>query len=116
MLSLDADEALSDELAASVIKEKEKGFPADGYTMNRFNYYCGKWIRHGTYYPDRKLRLLDINKGKWGGQNPHDKIMMQEGTTIHHLEGDLLHYTYQTIEQHAKQMEKIQYHCRKGFV
>ena len=56
---------------------------------------------------DRKLRLLDINKGKWGGQNPHDKIMMQEGTTIHHLEGDLLHYTYQTIEQHAKQMERF---------
>jgi glycosyltransferase involved in cell wall biosynthesis len=51
VLSLDADEALSDELAASVLKEKEKEFPADGYTMNRFNYYCGKWIRHGTYYP-----------------------------------------------------------------
>jgi len=107
VLSLDADEALSDELAASVLREKEKGFSADGFTMNRFNYYCGKWIRHGTYYPDRKLRLLDINKGKWGGQNPHDKIMMQESTTIHHLEGDLFHYTYQTIEQHANQMEKF---------
>ena len=107
VLSLDADEALSDELAASVMKEKEKGFPADGYTMNRLNYYCGKWIRHGTYYPDRKLRLLDLQKGKWGGQNPHDKIMMQENSAIHHLEGDLLHYTYQTIEQHAKQMERF---------
>ncbi len=107
VLSLDADEALSDELAASVIREKGKGFPADGYTMNRFNYYCGKWIRHGTYYPDRKLRLLDTNKGKWGGQNPHDKIMMQESATINHLYGDLLHYTYQTIEQHANQMEKF---------
>ncbi|HZI54894.1 MAG TPA: glycosyltransferase family 2 protein [Chitinophagaceae bacterium] len=48
VLCLDADEALSDELAASVMKEKEKGFPVDGYTMNRLNYYCGKWIRHGT--------------------------------------------------------------------
>ena len=107
VLSLDADEALSDELAASVTREKEKGFAADGYTMNRFNYYCGKWIRHGTYYPDRKLRLLDLNKGKWGGQNPHDKIIMQESATINHLQGDLLHYTYQTIEQHANQMEKF---------
>jgi len=107
VLSLDADEALSDELTASLKNEKEKSFPADGYTMNRFNYYCGKWIRHGTYYPDRKLRLLDIKKGKWGGQNPHDKIVMQESTTIHHMEGDLLHYTYQTIEEHAKQMERF---------
>jgi len=107
VLCLDADEALSDELARSIKKEKEKGFPVDGYTMNRLNYYCGKWIRHGTYYPDRKLRLLDINKGKWGGQNPHDKILMQESATVHHLEGDLLHYTYQTIEQHAKQMERF---------
>ena len=107
VLSLDADEALSDELAASVKKEKEKGFPADGYTMNRFNFYCGKWIRHGTYYPDRKLRLLDLKMGKWGGQNPHDKIIVQENARVVHLQGDLLHYTYQTIEQHAKQMERF---------
>ena len=107
VLSLDADEALSDELAASVKKEKEKGFPSDGYTMNRFNFYCGKWIRHGTYYPDRKLRLIDLEKGKWGGQNPHDKILMHENVQVDHLQGDLLHYTYQTIEQHAKQMERF---------
>ena len=107
VLCLDADEALSDELAASVKKEKEKDFPADGYTMNRFNFYCGKWIRHGTYYPDRKLRLLDLKKGKWGGQNPHDKIILEQGATIEHLKGDLLHYTYQTIEQHAKQMDRF---------
>jgi len=107
VLSLDADEALSDELIASLQKEKEIGFPADGYTMNRFNFYCGKWIRHGTYYPDRKLRLLDLQKGKWGGQNPHDKIIMVEHATIKHLKGDLLHYTYQTIEQHARQMERF---------
>jgi hypothetical protein len=107
VLSLDADEALSDELITSVQKEKEKGFPADGYTMNRFNFYCGKWIRHGTYYPDRKLRLFNLKKGQWGGQNPHDKIIMAEDATIKHLKGDLLHYTYQTIGQHAKQMERF---------
>ena len=82
--------------------------------MNRFNYYCGKWIRHGTYYPDRKLRLLDINKGKWGGQNPHDKIMMQESTTIHHLEGDLLHYTVPDNRTACEANGKIQCHCCKA--
>lgn len=107
VLSLDADEALSEELSAAILKEKEKGFPADGYTVNRFNYYCGKWIKHGTYYPDRKLRLLDIQKGKWGGRNPHDTIIMQVGVVIKHLKGNLLHYTYQTVEEHAMQMERF---------
>lgn len=107
VLSLDADEALSPQLTASILKEKEKGFPAEGYTMNRFNFYCGRWIRHGTYYPDRKLRLVELGKGKWGGQNPHDKIIMQEGSVVHHLNGDLLHYTYQTVEQHWRQMERF---------
>lgn len=107
VLSLDADEALSDELIKSILKEKEKGFPADGYTMNRFNFYCGQWIRHGTYYPDRKLRLLDVNKGVWGGQNPHDKIMMQPNVTIQHLRGDLLHHTYQTEEEHRHQTDRF---------
>ena len=107
VLSLDADEALSKELVTSITREKEKGFPSQGYTMNRFNFYCGRWIRHGTYYPDRKLRLLDVTKGEWGGQNPHDRIMMKEGTRVTHLHGDLLHHTYQTFEIHNKQTDRF---------
>jgi glycosyltransferase involved in cell wall biosynthesis len=107
VLSLDADEALSEELVKSILEEKQKGFPCDGYTMNRFNYYCGQWIRHGTYYPDKKLRLIDLQKGQWGGQNPHDKIILQEGSAIKHLGGDLLHYTYQSFEQHMHQMDRF---------
>ncbi len=106
-LSLDADEALSNELIKSILAEKKNGFPSDGYTMNRFNFYCGKWIKHGTYYPDRKLRLLDIKKGKWGGQNPHDKVIMNDNTVVKHLKGDLLHYTYQSYEEHSRQMERF---------
>jgi glycosyltransferase involved in cell wall biosynthesis len=106
-LGMDADEWLSEELVKSILEEKEKDFPYDGYTMNRFNFYCGQWIKHGTYYPDRKLRLLDLKKGEWGGQNPHDKIMMIEGARIQKLKGDLLHYTYQSYGQHIQQMEKF---------
>lgn len=107
VLSLDADEGLSEELAAAILKEKEKGFPSDGYTMNRFNFYCGRWIRHGTYYPDRKLRLLDVRKGKWGGQNPHDRIIMPAGSQVKHLAGDLLHHTYQSFEAHNRQTDRF---------
>jgi glycosyltransferase involved in cell wall biosynthesis len=107
VLCLDADEAVSEELKRSILREKQNGFTADGYTMNRFNFYCGQWIKHGTYYPDRKLRLLDTGKGKWGGQNPHDKIILQDGARISHLQGDLLHYTYRSVEEHRRQMERF---------
>jgi glycosyltransferase involved in cell wall biosynthesis len=107
VLCLDADEALTDELAQSILQEKEKGFPADGYSMNRLNSFCGQWIRHGTWYPDRKIRLLNNQKGKWGGQNPHDKIVMQENARIKHLTGDLLHYTYEFPEERERQLERF---------
>ena len=107
VLSLDADEALSEELSQSILKEKSKGFPKDGYMMNRLHFYCGKWIRHGTYYPDRKIRLVNKEKAQWGGTNPHDKIIMQKDSTLQVLKGDMLHYIYQTYEEHMLQTNKF---------
>jgi len=104
VLSLDADEALSLELTRSILEVKQN-WQADGYTMNRLSSYCGQWIRHCGWYPDRKLRLWQRSKGHWGGRNPHDKVMMQESASIRHLNGDLLHYTYHTISQHIQQVD-----------
>lgn len=104
VLSLDADEALSPELARSILEAK-RHWPADGYTMNRLSSYCGKWIRHCGWYPDRKLRLWDRTQGRWGGHNPHDKVIMPPAAALQHLSGDLLHYTYHTIGQHLRQVD-----------
>lgn len=104
VLSLDADEALDDKLKNSIIEVKEN-WQYDGYEMNRLTNYCGTWIKHCGWYPDRKLRLFDKTKGKWGGINPHDKYEMQAGSTIGRLKGDILHYSYYTIEDHYKQIE-----------
>lgn len=104
VLSLDADEALSPELAAS-IKAAKASNDADGYTMNRLTNYCGSWVRHGGWYPDMKLRLWDSRKGRWTGTNPHDRYEMDAGARIAHLEGDLLHYSYGTLEDHYRQVE-----------
>jgi hypothetical protein len=74
--------------------------------MNRLTNYCGKWIYHCGWYPDRKLRLWDSRKGKWGGMNPHDKYQMNEGDkATGFLKGDILHYSYDTLEDHYKQVE-----------
>ncbi len=88
ILFLDADEFLSPELIAAIAEQKAKGFPFDGYTMNRLNNYCGKWIRHGSWYPDKKLRLVGREKGGWNLDLVHESLEMKEGSSIHHLHGD----------------------------
>jgi hypothetical protein len=104
VLSLDADEAVDEHLARS-IKEVMKAPSADGYTMNRLTNYCGGWIRHGGWYPDVKLRLWNSRKGRWTGINPHDRYEMDAGATVAHLPGDILHYSYHSIEDHTRQVE-----------
>lgn len=106
VLSLDADEALDKTLEASIMKAKEQ-FTHTGYTMNRCTNYCGKFIRHGAWYPDKKLRLINKSLAYWGGDNPHDKLMMKEDAPIMHLMGDLLHYSYNSIEDHVLQNNKF---------
>jgi len=106
VLSLDADEVPDETLKASIRSVKEH-WSHDGYTMNRLTNYCGKWIRHCGWYPDVKLRLWDSRKGRWGGTNPHDRYELDEGATVSHLDGDLLHYSYRTISEHDAQLEKF---------
>lgn len=107
VLLLDADEALSEELKNAVLKEKENNFPFDAYRMNRCTSYCGKFIRHGLWYPDRKVRLIKKNIGQWGGVNPHDRIILQPGTEVKNFAGDILHYSYNSIDEHVTQNNKF---------
>lgn len=102
VLALDADEALSKELQASILEVK-KNWKQDAYHFHRLTNYCGQWVKYAGWYPDVKLRLWDKRKGKWGGTNPHDKVMIDKDSSIGFLEGDLLHYSYYTISQHVIQ-------------
>lgn len=106
VLSLDADEAVSDELAASIAVAK-KSFDHKAYQMNRCNIYCGQQVRHGLWYPDRKLRLFDKRIGVCGGLNPHDRIMLSENCKVHQLKGDLLHYTYQSFNEYMVRNDEV---------
>lgn len=106
ILSMDADEALSEKLVESISAVKQKR-DRDGYTMNRLTNYCGKWIYHSGWYPDIKLRLIDRRSGKWGGVNPHDRFEMNQGGTISHMDGDLFHYSYYTFQEHRNQIVKF---------
>lgn len=106
VLSIDADEALDDTLRASVIKAvNENNLNHDGYTMNRLTNYCGHWVRHSGWYPDTKLRLFRKKRGQWSGVNPHDRFELTDMKRSAHLDGDLLHYSYYTREDHLRQIE-----------
>lgn len=105
IISLDADEAISDQLKNSILEVKGS-LTGSGYEFNRLSNYCGKWINYCGWYPDRKLRLFKKNEGEWGGKNPHDKYILKIGNSIH-LRGDLLHYTFYKISEHKKQIAKF---------
>lgn len=105
ILSLDADEALDEELQRSVLEAKNN-WQKDGYYMNRLTNYCGHWVKHCGWYPDKKLRLWNSTKGEWRGINPHDKYELFAGDkTTGYLKGNILHYSFDTIDSHIKQIQ-----------
>lgn len=105
ILSLDADEALSDTLRESILAIKGK-WTYDGYLFNRRNNYCGKWIRHSAWYPDRQLRLFYSDKGQFGELNLHEKFMMYNGGKVGKLKGDLLHLPENFHQDYLDKMSK----------
>jgi glycosyltransferase involved in cell wall biosynthesis len=99
VLSLDADEFVSEELAHSILEEKKKDFFFSGYYVNRLNYIGNRPIKTNGWYPDSKLRLWNKNMGKWGGTNPHDKFLLKSGYPKTTLNGNLIHYSYDNLSE-----------------
>lgn len=97
ILSLDADEYLSEELEKSILQVKET-WTHEAYKMNRLSSYGEKWIKHGSWYPDRQLRLWNRKFGSWGGANPHERVIPKKGIEVKQLKGDLLHHSYDNSE------------------
>ena len=106
VLSLDADEALDETLQQSILKAKQ-GFAFLAYRMNRCAFYIDRFIRHGAWYPEPKVRLVNRKKLRWGGLDPHDQIQVPPTTAVCHLKGELLHYICQSVEAHRIRSEKF---------
>lgn len=110
ILSIDADEVLSDELKKSILKikneERETKNEELVYSFNRLNNYCGKWIHHSGFYPDKKIRIWNRKIGKWEGI-VHEVIKFSTKVKEVHLKGDLLHYSYSKPEDFEKQVFKF---------
>jgi glycosyltransferase involved in cell wall biosynthesis len=104
ILSIDADEALSEALEGEIWQLKKQGPKADGYTMPRLAQYLGRWILHSGWYPDRKVRLFDRRKAKWVGDFVHESVRVQG--TVADLEANLLHFTCDSLTEHLKSMDR----------
>jgi glycosyltransferase involved in cell wall biosynthesis len=104
ILSLDADEALSEALEAEIWNLKKSGPRHDAYTMPRLARYLGKWILHSGWYPDRKVRLYHRAKAKWVGEFVHESV--QATGRVGHLQSNILHFTCDSLSEHLKTLDR----------
>jgi glycosyltransferase involved in cell wall biosynthesis len=104
VLSIDADEEISVELAASIARIKaatdaDKPGAPNGYVFSRIVFYRGRWIRHGDWYPDRLVRLFRRQEGRFSGGRVHEKLELRGEHPI--LPGHLHHFTYENASDRA---------------
>ena len=92
VLSIDADEEISEELSLSIQQIEE---PIDNFvfSFNRLTNYCGKWIKHCGWYPDKKVRIFNKNNTTWKGEI-HENLIFVTPVKEVFLKGDCFHYSY----------------------
>ena len=127
ILSLDADEEVSQELAGDVAAVLSLGPPAEwcltkhnssfpvrrtnwsslsptGFYIPRRNFFLGRWIKHGGFYPDHKLRLFQRAAGRFEERVVHENAQVSGATA--NLTGDLIHHAYPTLSGYIEHMNR----------
>lgn len=103
ILSIDADEALSETLRQAILPEKNR--LSGVYTFNRRTNFCGHWVRFCGWYPDRKMRIFPKNMARWEGDFVHETLRSDHSLPNRHLPGDLLHYSYNSLQEFHSRIE-----------
>lgn len=103
ILSLDADETLTDELEAEILALKQAEPVCDGYSFPRLAQYLGRWILHSGWYPDRKVRLYRRDRARWVGEFVHESVRVDG--PVGELRGRLNHFTCQSLSQHLRTLD-----------
>lgn len=105
IIGLDCDERLDPVLIQSILAVKDTLDDYDAYRMSRRTFYVYRWLNH-CWYPDRKIRLFNRHSARWGGTNPHHKVLI-DGDNIKELRGDILHYSFDSISAHLQTIDKF---------
>jgi glycosyltransferase involved in cell wall biosynthesis len=103
VLCLDADERVSPELAASIVRALEAP-AAPVYRMARCNRFLGRWLRHGEGYPDWSPRLFDRRQARWSDDAVHEKVLY--AATPGTLAGDLLHESAEDLGRYLDKQNR----------
>jgi glycosyltransferase involved in cell wall biosynthesis len=103
LLALDADEEISPALRDEIIQTVSRAdtnpkFAA--YSFPRCTLFCGRWIRHGDWYPDRKVRFWRRDQAHWAGDHLHEKLLVQGA--IGRLQRELLHYSMDNLDHYTR--------------
>jgi len=106
VLSLDADEEVEAALAAEIQKVLSADPAAAGFWVARKNYFLGRWMRHGGFYPDPKLRLFRRGAGSFEERLVHEDVHLEGQAPTANLKGHLLHYAYPTLEGYIDHMDR----------
>lgn len=105
VLIVDPDEEISPDLSTSIRRAVEGANESvAGFKVNRVTFHLGRWIRHGDFYPDWKLRLFRRSRSRWVGRNPHGRV--EVAGSVERLAGELRHYSYRDF---ADQVDRIQF-------
>jgi glycosyltransferase involved in cell wall biosynthesis len=104
VMSMDADERVTPELAAEIRKLLQHEPAARGYRVRRVSRYLGRWIRSTDWFPDYQLRLYDRRAGRWNGARIHESFKLAAGVPAH-LKGELQHYAYRDIRHHLQKID-----------
>jgi glycosyltransferase involved in cell wall biosynthesis len=105
ILSLDADERVTPELAAEIVSILATEPPHRGYRVPRISHYLGRWIRGTDWYPDYQLRLYDRRAGEWNGRRVHESVELKDSAPGR-LARDLEHYPYRDIGHHLATIDR----------
>jgi glycosyltransferase involved in cell wall biosynthesis len=105
ILSLDADESLSPDLAEEILDLKKEGADCAAFSMPRKVWYLGKWIRFSGWYPDRKTRLFRQDAARWEGEFVHESLVVR-GRVVK-LKGSIHHFTYRNIRDHLDRINRF---------
>jgi (heptosyl)LPS beta-1,4-glucosyltransferase len=108
VLSLDADERVTEELAAEIrnrLGGEHRAAGPGGYRVPRASHYLGRWLRSTDWYPDYQIRLYDRRRGRWAGRHVHESVAV-DGGDVGRLRGELLHYPYRDISHHLQTIDR----------
>jgi glycosyltransferase involved in cell wall biosynthesis len=104
VLSIDADERVTPELAAEIVQAMQRP-EAQAFEIPRLTQFCGQWIHHCGWTPDHVLRLFRRGQAGFSEDLVHERVVLKAGTPVSRLQSRLLHYSYPTPAHYWRKLE-----------